>query len=369
MDNKQISYNERHRINILRGFEFENFVLEFLKYYKVGEIKRDYIFNELGNEKHKPEADYYLNDNVIVEIRCFSNKQIHYGNLRMLLERVYKDFPEGFMKDKVLLIIVGNVIDIERAISAIKRKSECIKVEIIDVRNLFYLIRNNDMLTEKLTSLLSFSTEDEEIIPPVFNNNNLGKMFDDKKVLVHKTNLNETYIEKLKSWVPMGRENFLEFEELCVKVLKKLLNDNLMIWDNQRNSSRNMHRFDLICKIKTESQHDFWNILKHHFETRYIIFEFKNYKEKITQKEIYTTEKYLYAKVLRSVAIIISPYGENENAEKAIRGTLRESGKLIISLTINDLINMLKLEDSENGRTSSDYLSVKLDDLLIDLEK
>ena len=52
-----------------------------------------------------------------------------------------------------------------------------------------------------------------------------------------------------------------------------------------------------------------------------MIFEFKNYSEKITQKEIYTTERYLYAKALRSVAIIVSANGYEENAYWAAKGS------------------------------------------------
>lgn len=367
MDNQEFSYNEKHRMNTLRGYAFEDFVSNFFKYYNV-KAEKNYVFRELGEGRFPPEADFYFN-NVIVETKCYSKKEFNVGNLRMTLDHLKKDFSEEFLENKVLLIIVGNVIDQERIKFFFSSRPEFKKVEIIDVRNLFYLIRYNDLLTEQLTSLLNFSTEDEEMIPPVFENSNLEKIFDDSKVSVNESNLNEKYINDLKLWKPRGRDNFLEFEELCVMVLKKLLNDNLIIWDDQRTSSGNMYRFDLICKIKSESQHDFWNILKHHFETRYIIFEFKNYQGKITQKEIYTTEKYLYAKVLRSVAIMVSPNGENENAANAIRGTLRENGKLILSLSIEDLINMLKIEGNENGRTPSDYLSEKLDELLIDLEK
>lgn len=57
-----------------------------------------------------------------------------------------------------------------------------------------------------------------------------------------------------------------------------------------------------------------------------MIFEFKNYSEPITQKEIYTTEKYLYAKALRCVGILIAANGYSENAQWAAKGCLRENG-------------------------------------------
>lgn len=111
----------------------------------------------------------------------------------------------------------------------------------------------------------------------------------------------------------------------------------------------------------------FGNFLKNTSNPQYVIFEFKNYKDVITQKEIYTTEKYLYAKALRCVAIIVSCNGSDENAKKAIKGTLRENGKLILNLSNRDLSNMLEYE--LNGNLASEYLYNVLDEMLIELEK
>jgi len=99
----------------------------------------------------------------------------------------------------------------------------------------------------------------------------------------------------------------------------------------------------------------------------YIVFEFKNYAKQITQKEIYTTDKYLYLKALRGVAIIVSCKGASPNANKAIRGTLRENGRLILSIDNSDLCEMIKIKMNEG--TPADYLYSKFDNLLIDLEK
>ena len=43
-------------------------------------------------------------------------------------------------------------------------------------------------------------------------------------------------------------------------------------------------------------------------------------KSLITQREIYTTEKYLYEKALRKVAIIISRKGADKHAENGCDG-------------------------------------------------
>lgn len=155
-----------------------------------------------------------------------------------------------------------------------------------------------------------------------------------------------------------------EYEKLCAKILKELFMDDLSIWKEQKKSNADLYRFDLICKIKDDKVSPFWKFLEDFFNTKYIIFEFKNYKDAITQKEIYTTEKYLYAKALRSVAIVLSCNGADKNADRAIKGVLRESGKLIISVSNQDVIRML--EAKRNGEEPSDYLYAMLDNMLMD---
>lgn len=65
--------------------------------------------------------------------------------------------------------------------------------------------------------------------------------------------------------------------------------------------------------------------------------------------------------------MLISVNGTDENADKAIRGTLRENGKVIISLSNQDIIKMLRYVMDDTS--ASDYLGTKLDQLLVDLEK
>ena len=100
---------------------------------------------------------------------------------------------------------------------------------------------------------------------------------------------------------------------------------------------------------------------------KYIIFEFKNYSKPITQKEIYTTERYLYSTALRGVAIVIAANGYEENAYWAAKGSLRENGKLIMLFDTEDLIAMNKMKMEQED--PANYLLNKLDDLLLELEK
>ena len=231
---------------------------------------------------------------------------------------------------------------------------------ICDIRNLLYLVQYDVELRKRLVSLLSFSVEDLELASPDGRLNFKSHPHKDEHCKIGEL------ISNLENWNPSETKS-TDYEDLCSTVLKFLFYDDLTLWQVQQESNDGLFRFDLICKIKDGVNKEFWNISERFFNTKYIVFEFKNYRDKITQKEIFTTEKYLYSKALRNIAILVSTNGADVNSIKAVRGTLRENGKLIILLTNHDLIEMLK-QKLENV-TPSDYLSEKLDQLLIDLEK
>ena len=111
-----------------------------------------------------------------------------------------------------------------------------------------------------------------------------------------------------------GRPFARSYEVLCRKLLENVFSEDLALWSEQQKSNNDLYRFDLLCRIKDENQKTFWSILERYFRSKYVIFEFKNYKEPITQKEVSTTEKYLYVKALRSVGIIIAAHGYDERA-------------------------------------------------------
>lgn len=161
---------------------------------------------------------------------------------------------------------------------------------------------------------------------------------------------------------------YKKYEELCVSILKYILGEYLTLWEQQKTTEENLYRFDMCCKIKNGVTQDFFDTICKYFSTKYIVFEFKNYEKPITQREIYTTEKYLYEKALRKVAIIISRKGADKHAKMAARGSLRESGKLIICLSDEDLKAMLQIK-KEGERTTGEYLENILDDMLMRLEK
>lgn len=230
-------------------------------------------------------------------------------------------------------------------------------VHIWDVENLLWLFEESTIIKNEFIAFLNYSTEVVEPEKPE------PYIFDEIEKESEYSNLKEKLLQ-----IKSGTEQWHQYEEVCIEILKYILGDYLTLWYEQENTDNGMYRFDLCCKIKTGADQDFFNTIQHYFNTKYIVFEFKNYSERITQKEIYTTEKYLYEKALRRVAIIISRKGPDENALAAIRGSLRETGKLILCLSDKDILELIDMKQ-RNEQPTGAFLEAMLDDLLIHLEK
>jgi hypothetical protein len=165
--------------------------------------------------------------------------------------------------------------------------------------------------------------------------------------------------------IKSGKSRAGDFEKAVEAALRYIFETDLVAWSSQNVTDGGLSRHDLIARIS--SSHDMWRMLVERFNSQYVIFEFKNYGGRITQGEIYTTEKYLFAKAMRTTAIIVSRKGADKNALAACRGALREHGKLIINLSVDDICKLLALRDADDDCNA--YLFQIVDDMLMKLER
>jgi len=331
----------------MKGYEFEDVVRSIFEYngYKI--IAQNTVINQ------RNEADIIVEKSdikYIIEVKYYRKAE---ANLSMILDAVNK-LKQITNSSYCSILVVSNLLS-DKIKDQIEEEQA---VNIIDVRNLLYMVQDNSQLKSKLLDKLEYSTQEMISTKPRIELNPIIKM----KEIKHPNNL----IEGLMKIKP-GKKYFAEYERQCLKILQYLFEEDLTSWNQQYKSNEDLYRFDLVCKIKNGNLGEFWEIVKSYFNSKYIIFEFKNYTNYITQKEIYTTEKYLYSKALRSVAIIITRKGIDENGLKASKGVLRENGKFIIVLNDDDIVNMIK--NKINNGSPADYLAEKLDSMLLELEK
>lgn len=171
----------------------------------------------------------------------------------------------------------------------------------------------------------------------------------------------EQLIRNLDS-IKAGIAGSRKFEAWCKEAIAYLFGDQLGKLLAQRRIGGGIHRPDLISRIMPS--HDFWKTLSHDFRTRYVVFEFKNYGQRISQDQVFLTEKYLYTSALRCFAIIIARSGAHRNAIRSAKGILRDSGKLILLTTADEVKRMLRAKDM--GDDPNDLLRDAVDHLLTD---
>jgi len=308
------------------------------------------------------EAGYSINTNVLldqatsdVDIIAQLGSETYYVEVKysQVTNRAIKKIIElAQLHEGIPVLITACKIDEKQRITY---KEAYPQIHLVDISNLLFAVQGFEELRNDLISTLTYSVDG--IMPKC------GFLQID--ALQH-SNHTDGIITELKM-CEAGRDGFSRYEDLCEKALRNVFSEDLTLWSRQQKSNNELFRFDLLCRIKEERQKAFWSILERYFNTKYVVFEFKNYKDKIGQDQIYTTERYLYAKALRSVAIIVAANGFSDNAYWAAKGCLRENGKLILLLTTDDLIKMN--ETKKDAEDPSDYLLSKLDSILIDLEK
>ncbi|MBQ3611285.1 MAG: hypothetical protein IJA01_03335 [Firmicutes bacterium] len=242
-------------------------------------------------------------------------------------------------------------------------------IVIWDISNIMFLCQGNQSLTDKISSITDFSIKDVVLEEPLEDK----KVDDDDKRIVNVPEKNvlekkkyELYKKQLDECATGKNEGVdKQYEMICSHIIKELFEDQFSRMSEQYCTTDEMFRMDMVCSLKGGTT--FWDFLINFYRTKFVVFEFKNYKDLISQNLIYISEKYLYTPALRNVAFIISRKGFDKNAKKAAKGCLIEHGKLIIELKDEDLLCMLRLKD--NGQEPSDYLMEKIEDILMGISK
>jgi len=165
--------------------------------------------------------------------------------------------------------------------------------------------------------------------------------------------------------IKKGKASWQKYEKTCEKVLKYLFPNDLHGWHSQKRTDDGLSRYDYVCRVRPTTE--FWKFVIDHLNSRYVLFEFKNYSGKIKQGQILTTEKYLLERGLRRMAIIMTRAGAEPHAIAMTQGAMREHGKLMLILNDEKVCEMLHMK--ERGEDPTDCLFEMADDFLLTLPR
>lgn len=146
---------------------------------------------------------------------------------------------------------------------------------------------------------------------------------------------------------PAGREAARQYEELCVDMISYLFGDVLVDGEPQLYTESELDRFDVVYRVSPNANNAIWDALVRDFRARVIVFECKNYSEAFGPMQVYTTERYLSVRALRTVCFMVTREEPNAHAYSAAQAAMRQAGKLMIFLTNDDFTKMLRRRDAQ----------------------
>lgn len=293
------------------------------------------------------------------EIKTYKSPWISSATLNRALEQAAEFKQKIPGENKLLYLFMFCVVNQNEKEKIYDDK----QIFVIDIANFLYLCRKNEKLYKKLTKGLPFSVDSIKQCDVISNENLLkNSVPDDTEDNEEKSC--EIYIEELLA-CPTGKERGADqkYERICSEIISLLFESCFSARRRQLWTNEGLFAMDMVCTVAINNKNAFWEFLRQFYQTRYIVFEFKNYRDEIKQNLICTTEKYLSQTALRKVAFIISRKGFDPNAQKIALRSLKEHGNLIVSLDDEDLINMLTIK--MNGREATDYLVDKIDQILM----
>lgn len=227
-----------------------------------------------------------------------------------------------------------------------------------DIKNLLYICNEVTELSEMIEYVIPYSLNGMVSTAPL----PISITATSKAPVDSKTSYENELITKLKNCkTGKTKRADQEYEKICSSIIEYLFKSEFSQFSKQHTTNDEIFRMDIICGLKGTTA--FWDFLIRYYNTKFVVFECKNYKERLKQNLIYATDKYLFNPALRNVVFIISRNGFSDNAKKAALGILKEQGKLIIDLTDHDLEVMVCAK--KDGKEPSDYLLDKVEKLLM----
>ena len=349
------------------GLAFELFSKQLLEIFGYRDVRNLYP----SKQKEWDLVFQKENQKIWVECKNYKSQVVSPSAANSLLnDMVTRRMKQRISPEDIILLIVSSKIPSFQKSEIYDR----FKIVVWDIENLVFYTKKNPILFKQLAQVTYFPIdyiegslcEESELagLSVELIESEIGQEVAKEK------DISVELLHRLKE-CEAGNEHSSEFEDICEEILRYLFEANYFNrLTRQSETEDGRFRMDLIGSLKIsqnkeESIHPLWQMLVQHYNSHFVVFEFKNYSEQIDQNLIYITEKYLFNAALRNVVFIISREGFSSSAKFAAEGCLKENGKLIIDVTKKDLAKMLELQSDK----AADYLLDKLEDFLMGISK
>jgi hypothetical protein len=318
--------------NLSPAVQFENFVANIFEV-------MDYQVS-ISKEKGYDLKLNFDQQQYIIGIKYYRTTRAQMSLIKNAVRRLVSSVST--VAENKILVVSSIIEDMSR--EALEKE---FAVNIVDLADLLCWTSPFPELFEQLCNLLElksleeFSRKGRHIDCVLTTNCNDKARLYNPQAFGNETDVADSLVSELDK-IKFGKGAWRSYEIHAEKILNYLFENDLYGWQSQLRTDDGLNRYDYVCRIKATT--DFWKLLVERLNSQYIIFEFKNYREKVGQQQIITTEKYLLEKGLRKVAIILTRNGANESAQKMAKGAMRDQGKLLIILDDSEIKKMIELK-------------------------
>ncbi len=170
------------------------------------------------------------------------------------------------------------------------------------------------------------------------------------------------FIDKLHECKP-GKENWRRYQNLIGEILSFLFCPPLLAPLSERADSNKVNRRDFIFPNYCDK--GFWAYLRSKYLADYIVIDAKNYRQKISKKDVLQISNYLKEHGTGLFGIIITRNGVSESAIYTLREVWAVDKKMIVILQDNDIEQML-LEKISN-REPENIIRQKIEDFRLSI--
>ena len=159
-----------------------------------------------------------------------------------------------------------------------------------------------------------------------------------------------------------GRENHRKFEQIGEKAVRLLFSDQVQRWSVPVVTEDGLGRPSLVVRLMP--RHDVWVQLQELFSSLYVAISFINSGDMAGHGDVLTAARHLHPRAHRAIGIVIARGGFDAAARRAAVELLREQGKLLLLVSLQDLKELLIARDA--GDEVHDFFHERAADLMAD---
>ena len=268
----------------------QGFLIHLLDYQGYKDvIKEVEISNGQNNELRADLMAKKDNKTVVIEVKSYrslyNSKAILNNALKQVLKYKYLLLQNNKDEEFSFIITLPCEVDEESQNEIYNR----FNVIIWDINNLIYLCEGKKELLNLLISCIPYPSLDLKAKKP------LNVKREQREVIREETEISlvEIFMKQLENCKPgKSDKSDKKYEIICTEIIKNLFGTEFFRISEQHKTDDKMFRMDLLCSLKGTTE--FWKFLISFYHTKFVVFEYKNYSDYISQNLIYITEKYLF---------------------------------------------------------------------------